>query len=173
MAFTTTFRSRKDGSLSNAYNIDFPVGAGARGNVPEDVMLVQLLFRILYFEVALSGGDAFVPPAGHTTIEVDGKFGPATARFVVHWQKFCRDQGMNVLLDGVIDPMRGMEESSTRSRTRYAIEILNHTCFAQCRKLGIANYDDLANRTDIPLALASAVKSHRTLARAYAGRAFA
>jgi len=164
MAFVTTFTSTKNpGETSNAYNIDFSVGAGARGNLPEDIMLVQALFRIVHFET-----QGLPPPPGETGIDVDGILGPATVRFILNLQRQAKAAGMNVRLDGLFDPFRRQGELSHVSRTQYAIEILNHTAFGACRKAGIPAYDELPSREDIPSALSAALNQpQREVARKY------
>lgn len=49
MAFTTTARSQSEGVV-NFYNIDWPVGR-IGNNIHDDVMLVQALFKIFYYEM--------------------------------------------------------------------------------------------------------------------------
>lgn len=165
MAFVTTFVSTLNpGETSNAYNIDFPVGPGVRGNLPDDIMLVQALFRIVHFEVS----NPIAPPLGETGIDVDGRFGPRTMRFLLNFQRTAKASNMPVLLDGVFDPFRAQGGLSTVSKTQYAMEILNHTAFGLCKNEGIDNYLALPTRTDIPPELAGALAGpQRDVARKY------
>lgn len=165
MAFVTTFTSTKNpGELSNAYNIDFSVGPGARGNLPEDIMLVQALFRIMHFEVR----NPVPPPRGETGIAVDGILGPATIRFILNQQRLAKAQSFKVLLDGIFDPFRGQGEFSKVSKTQYAMEIVNNTAFGLCKSQGLDNYVALPQRDDIPPELAGALAGpQRNVARKY------
>jgi len=165
MAFVTTFVStRNPGETSNAYNIDFSVGPGVRGNLPEDIMLVQALFRIVHFEVS----NPVPPPSGETGIDVDGQLGPRTIRFILNFQRKAKADNMKVLLDGVFDPFRAQGEFSKVSKTQYAMEILNHTAFGLCRNEGLDNYLALPRRDDIPRELVGALAGpQRSVARKY------
>jgi hypothetical protein len=165
MAFVTTFIStRSPGETSNAYNIDFSMGPGARGNLPEDIMLVQALFRIVHFEVS----NPVAPPPGETGIGVDGQLGPRTIRFILNFQRIAKAANLNVVLDGIFDPFRAQGELSSVSRTQYAMEVLNHTAFGLCRKDGTENYIALPARDDIPPVLAGALAGpQRNVARKY------
>ncbi|MDN3920030.1 peptidoglycan-binding protein [Roseateles violae] len=162
MAFVTTFRSPK-GNVSRAYNIDFSVGAAA-DNQPVDVMLVQALMRILYYEI----GDPFSPPPGDSGIEVDGLFGPVTMRHIADLQRKIKAGGFAVRLDGVLDPFRAQGQLSTLAKVRYVLEILNDTCFDHCRRRNMPAYKELPSRTDIPTELRGALNQpERSTARKY------
>jgi hypothetical protein len=166
MAFTTTFTSTKNpGETSNAYNVDFSVGAGARGNLPEDIMLVQALLRIVHFET-----EGLAPPPQDRSIAVDGMLGPATLRFILNFQRQMQGGGFSVRLDGIFDPFRHQGEMSHLSQTQYALEVLNHTAFSLCRKNGMSGYEELPRRDDIPEELRAALNQpQRELARMYEG----
>lgn len=164
MAFATTLIGKDSGQPSIAYNIDFPVGAGARGNLPDDIALVQAVLRIVHFEVS----DPLRPPPGETGIAVDGLFGPKTMRFIVNAQRLMKEGNFPVLLDGVLDPYRGHKDLSTVAKVRYVFELLNNGAFNRCRKEGIQNYEALATRDDIPPFLAVALRGpQRFVARKY------
>ena len=164
MAFVTTFVSTKDGLSSNAYNIDFSVGPGARGNLPEDIMLVQAILRIVHFEVS----KPVKPPPGDSSIEVDGQLGPQTIRFILNAQRRAKASNIKVLLDGVFDPFRAQGQLSTIAKVRYVFEVLNDTAFVLCKQDGIDNYNNLPSRQDIPAALRAALSGpQRAVARKY------
>lgn len=157
MCFTTTAETSQ-GVLLDTFNIDFPVGPGARGgNLTPDIMLVQALFHILYFEHRVP---SLPPPPGHTSIEIDGKLGPATARFITHFQQQSRAAGMDVRLDGIFDPFRRQGQVSTISKTRYALEFLNINCSGHERRRGTTNYRDLPRRDDMPPNLTTMLSSN-------------
>jgi hypothetical protein len=164
MAFVTTFVSTKDGQSSDAYNIDFSVGPGVRGNLPEDIMLVQALLRIMHFEVS----NPVEPPPGDSSIAVDGKLGPQTIRFILNAQRKAKAAGIKVLLDGTFDPFRTQGQFSTVAKVRYVFEVVNDTAFGLCKNDGRDNYTALPGRDDIPPELVAALKGpSRKLARKY------
>jgi hypothetical protein len=167
MAFTTTFKSKIDGSASDAFNVDFSIGFGARGNRPDDIMLAQALFRILHFELREVGAQSIPPPSGVTSIAVDGVLGPVTAKCILGVQQRSKSIGMPVLLDGILDPFRDQQQLSTVAHVRYALEILNDTAFVFCKRAGVDNYTSLPRRTDVPRALTSALQQRRQSARQY------
>lgn len=157
MAFVTTFVSSKTGQDVGVYNVDLSVGPGARGNVRDDIMLVQALFRIVHFEVQ----PGLTPPPGETGIEVDGQLGQHTIRFILNMQRQAKAQGIKVLLDGIVDPFRSQGESSHIAKVRYVLELLNATAFDMCREKGIDNFTSLPTRDDIPSELRAALAGPR------------
>lgn len=165
MAFSTTLIG-SSGNLRTAYNIDWSVGLiGA--NTREDVMLVQALFRIFYYEL-LGFNDGFDPPPGETeVIAVDGQKGPVTQKHIVHFQEQAIARGQNLRPDGIFDPYRAPGAISTISKTRYALDLLNNGCANLCDAQGIDNYDNLPNRQDVPLLLRSALKRVKKTADKY------
>jgi hypothetical protein len=164
MAFVTTFISSETGLPGNVYNIDFSVGPGARGNLPDDIMLVQAMFRIVHFEVS----NALAPPPGETSIAVDGKLGPQTIRFILNAQRQAKAAGIPVLLDGIFDPFRSQGQLSTIAKVRYVFELWNNTGHKKCEQDGIDNYSGLPMRDDIPPELVAALRGpQRTVARKY------
>ena len=169
MAFTTTFTGTTSGVRTDVFNVDFSVGFGGRGNRQDDVMLVQALFRILHFELSEDGGEGFPPPSGVERIAVDGLMGPITSKCINNLQRELKNQGVPILLDGILDPFRKQEQLSTRARVRYALEGLNATVFANCKDAGLRNYIDLPRRDDLPKALTGALQQRRTVARQYQG----
>jgi len=166
MAFTMTFKGKTSGTLHKIYNVDWSVGK-IGSNIQEDVMLVQALFRIFYYELMGFTDAEFEPPPGEPVIVVDGWIGPATHRHIVHFQRQMVASGRKVLQDGIFDPFRALEQVSTISKTRYALELLNNGCANYCTKNGVDYYTNLPNRTDMPLALRSALKTVKTTANKY------
>ena len=165
MAFTTTARSQSEGVV-NFYNIDWPVGR-IGNNIHDDVMLVQALFKIFYYEM-LGFNDNFEPPPGESeVIKVDGYTGPATLRHIVHFQTQCKKRGASVLLDGIFDPYRQEGQRSTISKTYYALDFLNVQIWNCCKLEGVDYYTALPNREDIPLLLRNALKTCKSTAAAY------
>jgi hypothetical protein len=165
MAFTATFSSQ-DGQSRDVYNIDFSVGAGAPGNQPDDIALVQALFRLIHFEL---GPTRLPAPPSDSAIDVDGKLGPQTLRFIVNWQRQAKGLNVPVRLDGVLDPFRDQAGLSTLSKTRYALEILNREANNRCRVENIDNFSELPRNPDIPPFLATALLDRRDVARKYQG----
>lgn len=165
MAFRNPFIGRTSGNILTSYNVDFSVGAGVRGNLPADVMLVQALFRIVHFEVK----NPVPPPPGETGIEVDGKFGPQTHRFILSAQQRIKKANVaKVLLDGIVDPVRSHRELSHIAKVAYLLEVLNDTCAEKCKVDGIDNYSGLPSRSDIPSVLAGELNQpQRQVAKQY------
>lgn len=162
MAFVTTVIGSQTGP-HNAYNIDFSVGAAKR-NLPADVQLVQVLFRLVHFELSAP----IAPPAGDTSIGVDGLMGRQTLRFILNWQRKAKSDGAPVLLDGSFDPFRSQGELSHIAHVRYALELLNITCNNLCLDEGIDNFKNLPSRNDIPPALKGELNlPNRSVARQY------
>ena len=164
MAFVTTFVGAVSKKGSNAFNVDFSVGPGVRGNQPADIMLVQALFRIAHFEVSAP----LPPPPGETGIAVDGKLGPKTIRFILNGQRLAKASGLKVRLDGIFDPFRSQGEFSKIAKVRYVLELLNDACFNLCDNDGINNFVALQVRDDIPAALIADLNApRRDVARQY------
>lgn len=163
MAFVTS-AARPNGQLVDLYNIDFPVGAAARGNQREDILLVQAVFRILHFEL----DHPVDPPPGEKGIAVDGILGPHTMRFIRHAQQLAKGQGVPVRLDGIFDPWRAVGELSHIARVRYVFELLNITALNASREEGHRVYESLPQREDLPAELRIALNQpHRDVARKY------
>jgi hypothetical protein len=155
MAFVTNLQA--GGNEFTAYNIDFSVGPGARGNLPEDIMLVQALLRIVHFEIS----NPLPPPPGETSIDVDGVLGRQTRDFIRNAQALAKKTGEPILLDGIFDPFRHFDERSTISKTRYVFELINLVARLRCKDDGIDNFEGLPDRTDIPSELAGALSTPR------------
>lgn len=167
MAFTTSALSQSEGTV-DIYNIDWPVGQ-IGNNVRDDVMLVQALFRIFFYEM-LGFNDNFDPPPGETkVIEVDGYAGPVTRRHIIHFQTQGRKRGMDLRLDGVFDPYRQHGQRSMISKTFYAIDFLNVATRNACKQQGVDNYTNLPNRDDMPFLLRNALKTRKSMPAKYCG----
>jgi hypothetical protein len=163
MAFVTPVIGTQTG-LHNSYNIDFTVGAG-KTNLLADVQLVQVLFRLVHFELK----KPVAPPPGDKSIGVDGKVGPTTLRFIAHWQRKAKSDGIKVLLDGVFDPYRKQGELSHIAHVSYTFELLNIICNNECVLQSMNNYSNLPKRTDIPTELRGELGlPSRLVARQYA-----
>lgn len=164
MAFSTTFIG--DGGLQrSAYNIDWSIGL-IGSNTREDVMLVQALFKIFYYELERTY-NFFPPPGQDEVIVVDGVRGPMTQRHIAHFQRQVVERGYNVMCDGIFDPYRAPGALSTRSKSRYALDLLDETCGYYCDEQGVDNYTSLPNRQDMPLRLRSALKRVKKTAGKY------
>ena len=166
MAFSTTLIGTS-GKLHTTYNSDWSVGR-IGSNTREDVMLVQALFKIFYYELLGFNHDFDPPPGATEVIVVDGYYGPVTQKHITHFQEQAIARGRKVLPDGIFDPFREPGASSTISKTRYALDLLNNGCANCCKEQGIDNYTNLPNREDMPTLLRSALKRVKKTASKYA-----
>lgn len=147
------------------YNVDFSVGA--RGyNRHEDILLVQALLRIFYYEVGFVGCE---PPPGEGGIAVDGFYGPATQRHISRFQVQMIEAGGAVGNDGLFDPFRAPYGLSTLSKQYYALELLNDILASGCLQVGAENFRNLPHRGDVPQVLRSALKTVKTEATRHSG----
>ncbi|QGW80602.1 peptidoglycan-binding protein [Variovorax paradoxus] len=165
MAFSTPVIG-SSGRLLTAYNIDWSVGH-IGSNTREDVMLVQALFKIFYYELMGFNHDFDPPPDQTEVIVVDGYKGPITQKHITHFQGQMIARGQKVLADGIFDPFRAPGASSTVSKSRYALDLLNNGCGNFCEEQGIDNYSNLPNRQDMPQLLRSALKRVKKTASKY------
>ena len=138
MPFTTMFTLTSDrlgsvGAEKKIYNFFFPVstfGGGER----VDVMLLQALFRMFYYE--FMGFGSIDPPGGSNgVIKVDGIAGPQTRMHIHHFQQHAMMQGWTRTADGVIDPFKKQGVVTSHSHVKYQLEILN----GECLKLAFDN----------------------------------
>ncbi len=168
MAFTTPVFMAENGLPCSFYNIDYPVGATGY-NRHEDVMLVQALFRILYYE--LGGTSTVRPPPGESGIAVDGYFGAATNRHIVQFKQQMTAMGGDFGAEGELrlDPFRTPGQRSTVSNHFYLLDILNDFCHDGCTRKGLNNFSHLGDREDVPAALRSALKTVKSEAARYIG----
>ncbi len=165
MAFSTTLIG-SSGKLRTTYNSDWSVGR-IGSNTREDVMLVQALFKIFYYELLGFNHDFDPPPGGNEVIVVDGYYGPVTLKHITHFQEQAIARGRKVLPDGIFDPFREPGASSTISKTRYALDLLNNGCANCCGEQNIDNYTNLPNREDMPALLRNALKRVKKKASKY------
>lgn len=165
MAFTTTLIG-DSGVSRTAYNIDWSVGQ-IGSNTHVDVMLVQSLFKILYYEL-LGFNNNFDPPLGQNeVIVVDGLIGPITQKHIALFQEQAIARGKKVMPDGIFDPYRAPGAFSTKSKSNYALDLLNNCCGNYCEDQGIDNFNNLANRQDMPVLLRNALKRVKKTASKY------
>ena len=165
MAFTTT-ATGSTGVVSQTYNIDWSVGQ-LGPNAKADVMLVQALLKIFYYEL-LGFNDGLDPPPGESAvIKVDGIKGPITQRHITHFQRQMAARGKTMVQDGIFDPFRESGQKSTITKSSYALQLLNNGCWFLCGKEGVNYYDNLPNREDMPLELRSSLKVVKKKANKY------
>lgn len=166
MAFTSSYVSAKSGKTFGIYNIDWSVGR-IGSNLHDDVMLVQALLRIFYYELEDAAGPGYEPPPGESGIDVDGWIGKHTQAHITQFQTQMKAKGYNIMQDGIFDPYRVHSMASTVSKTIYTIDFLNNGCANLCDQKGLNNYDNLANRQDIPQQLRNALKTVKKTANKY------
>ena len=128
------------------YNIDFPIGPG-RINNKDDVALVQKLLRYIYVETDHARNKGFAVPRGTPDIGVDGKFGPTTSKYILHFKQHARALGFSVFFDAVILPFGPDEfQKSAVTKTTFTMRLLltsaqNADDEAQGRKLDRLAFD--------------------------------
>ena len=169
MAFTTKIASETEPGVQIViYNTDRSVG---RIGVPsgEDVMLVQALFRIRYWEALQVGDEILDPPPGQNDIiKVDGWYGPSTQAYIDHFQNMLKARGKNILADGTLDPYRERPRILSKiSRTEYTLAHLTVQCKRMCDANGERFYVDLPIRQDVPIQLRNALKVVKSTAAKY------
>jgi len=141
-----------------SYNIDFPIGPG-RINNTDDVALVQKLLRYIYVETDHARNKGFAVPRGTPDIGVDGKFGPTTSKYILHFKQHARSLGFSVFFDGVILPFGPDEfQKSAVTKTTFTMRLLltsaqNADDEAPLRKLEL-----LPTNPDIPAELRDSLK---------------
>ncbi len=168
MAFTHKFKSARPphGDVVN-YNVDYSVGLGGT-NGREDVMLVQAMMRMFYWEITDVGqvdhpGELDPPPGQTQIIKVDGWYGPVTQKYIDYFQQRQATYNGQTLTDGVLDPYRaesGLPSYSHVSKTIYAMGSLVAKCANYCRDGGETWWADLPNRVDAdtPVQLSNSLK---------------
>ncbi|HMN20144.1 MAG TPA: peptidoglycan-binding protein [Ottowia sp.] len=149
------------------YNVDFSVGARGH-NRREDVLLVQALLRIFYYEV---GFENCPPPPGENGIAVDGFYGSSTQRHINHVQQQFIAVGNDTGNDGLLDPFRSPPYSTSLiTKQYYTLVLLNDACAYGCIETGLDNFVDLPLRADIPIQLRNALATVKTEATRYHGQ---
>ncbi len=131
---------------SAAYTVDSPVGTGCPNN-REDVLLVQHLLRIAWKDTPASKG--FRPPGEMQPLNVDGFWGPKSAKFLKFFQEEARRRGANVLVDQRVDPCVSGVSKGTVSHSFYTALALN----AARSSRQPANQDDISQDPGYPAEL--------------------
>ena len=138
MAFTTFFTLNKAafglpiGRPTKLYNFDHQVRTFAGGGDKVDVMLLQALFRILYYE--FTGQGSFPIPGDSTgVIKVDGIVGPQTRIHIQDFQKLARLQSGTT--NGIIDPFRKQGVSTPHTGKPFQLLLLN----SECQRIAFGN----------------------------------
>lgn len=125
------------------YNVNTAVGYGCP-NMGEDVKVVQFFLQRLF------SLPQFVKEKPWGTMTVDGKVGPVTRAWITKGQLICRRDGVNVLIDGIVDKAGNSENASNRessiSHTDYFIRMLNNVL----RKSDTAVYKTLDTNPVVP-----------------------
>ena len=176
MAFTMTMTALS-GVTRALYNVDWAVGYGAPCH-QIDTMLVQALMHIFYYEQGAvfresmepSSHTPLPPPAGYSSIAIDGYIGPATQAHIDAFQEGLRTLGWMKNVDHRFDPMREVPYGqSTIQKQYYAIFKLNQSCNNADVIYGTKLFQDLRWRGDMPIALRNALKTEKKLAAQYSG----
>lgn len=131
MAFSTMFTVKKGnivpvGTPLRVYNFDRRVttfGGGDR----DDVMLLQALFRILYYEF-MGFGSPDAPSGSTGVIKIDGIVGRQTRLHIEHYQQLLLKEGNTKTTDGVIDPFKKQGVLTSNTQVKYQLELLNVDC---------------------------------------------
>ena len=169
MAFTTIFKLQSNklgpiGTPKRIYNFDARVSTFGGGQ-KVDVMLLQALFRLFYYQF---DGSVPFPVQSTGVIDVYGIVGEQTRLHIQHYQKHLLLRGDTVTTDGVIDPFKKQGVKTSHTKVTYQLEVLN----ADVLKLAIANNAEFVHQNitepntvsnDIPPALRSALRVVRTL----------
>jgi len=140
------------------FNIDFPIGPG-RINNRDDVMLVQKLLRFVYVETDHARNLGFAMPRGTPDIGVDGKFGPITSKYILHFKQHVRSTGFPVFLDAVVLPF-GPDDKQTSAVTKtfYTMRLLLTSAQNADDKAPTRKLDRLAADPDIPAELRDSLR---------------
>lgn len=133
MAFATFFTltgdsfGRRKGGQTKLYNFDGQVRSFAGGGNKTDVMLLQALFRIFYYEF-LGFGSAPIPAGSTGVITVDGIVGKQTRIHIQDFQTLMERKGATLTTDGVIDPFAKQGIRTPHTRTQFQLLRLNFEC---------------------------------------------
>jgi hypothetical protein len=140
MAFTTKFNVTLPqfglGTEKNVYNFDHQVRTFAGGGDAIDVMLLQALFRMFFYELG-ELGKIPKPPATTGIIKVDGIVGPQTRIHIDHFQQFLLKRGLTATTDGVMDPFKKQGVSTPHTKKQFQLLILNGNCLAIATQNGV------------------------------------
>lgn len=123
------------------YNVTKAVGYGC-SNLMDDVKMVQ------FFLKRINRAHQFYKTS--ETMKVDGYCGPITRRWIVQFQIYCRKQGNNYMIDGIVDKA-GNENNpdkmySSISKTIYTVRALNNGMFWLDREV----YQTLSTNSKVP-----------------------
>jgi len=167
MAFTLDFTDPLNGQPR--YNIDFAIGKFDRKS---DVMLLQVLLNLLYFDLA-SGSAAlgFVAPAKERLKE-DGKLGDLTSRFIVatYLQLLKNSANLAPFVSrgaDTLDPMRAPGERSKLMNVNYFIDVLQDNISFLDAQQQFGRYGLLRFDNDVPAHLRNALKTVKDTAAQY------
>lgn len=135
--------SENPDSSPTFYNVNTAVGVGCP-NMVEDVKVVQFFLKRLFSIPTFTKDKPF------GTMTVDGKVGPITHSWIIKSQMICRRDGVNVMVDGIVDKAGSAANASNRvstiSRTDYHIRMLNNVL----RKLDTTVYKTLDTNPVVP-----------------------
>ena len=154
--------------LRRGYNLDYAVGQGGR-NALEDVMLLQTLLRMLYIEnTSTNIGSLF--PRLTDDIEVDGRYGPITHRYLMRFKNQLRATGTKLYPDAIMDPFRDNDPFSVgkKSHTEYAFGQLLRGASVADDESNLKKFDGLVEHEDTHPSLRAALTQQRDDARQYA-----
>jgi hypothetical protein len=153
----------QSGRKFQEFNIDFSVGRGGE-ELPDDIMLVQMLLRIVYFENEISG---FPRLTDHEEeIKVNGHTPDLLMyRYIVHFKNQIIKKGVHLHPDKIFDPMRDNDpdKKSTISRTLYAFSRLQNLCANNAPE----RFGSFAEDETTPEMLRTALRQTRKTARKY------
>jgi hypothetical protein len=125
------------------YNINSAVGYGCP-NMEEDVKVVQF-FMQRFFTIP-----QFAERKPWGTMVADGKVGPLTRAWIIRTQMVSKQDGANVIIDGVVDKAQNAQDNSNRvssiSHTDYLIRMMNNAL----RKLDTQVYKTLTTNPVVP-----------------------
>ncbi|MGB3069923.1 MAG: peptidoglycan-binding protein [Ottowia sp.] len=159
------------------YNVDWAVGGSGAPSHKIDTMLVQAMMHVFYYE---QGGMVvptpwesldrvrFDPPAGQTSIAIDGVIGPITRAHIDTFQDSLRKMGWKMKVDHRMDPFRGGEDPlSFKQRQGYSLGRLGGACKFNDSLDGTGFYLNLRWREDMPATLRAALKTEKMKADQY------
>lgn len=155
------------------YNIDYPI---AERGYKDDVMLLQVLLNIWYFDLAdVSHPLGFVPPAKvRGRLVEDGKMGDQTGELSIHCYGEFVKQGADLTAlwtpgGDQIDPMRQRGERSTLTHKHYFMDFLNEACSRGDVEKNLGRYAFLRWDPSVPELLRNALMRTRATAYQYGG----
>jgi hypothetical protein len=154
---------REDSTQRRSFNIDWPVGRAAT-NAQDDVMLVQTLLHIVYFEQLPHIDAPMIRPAA-PEIEVTGICDSTTRAYIMQFKQYLVKTGIPIYLDEVLDPFRDNDffKKSTITRTVYAFARL----VLRAARLNPPRFDTITENPATPLVLRKALRQTRKNALKY------